>query len=113
MPELLNSEQEPRTIIPPESGELLESKLKDAASRENSKAVHMSEAGAQKDAAEMFGQIREKYKSDSESGLHHEAGEPLPVEAKDNVQKIEIINKWLMDPSDPDAMTKFLQDNIN
>lgn len=110
MPEI--NEVEPNIYEVPRETE----ELHDAIEKRGTKSAPVfNEVGIDKKSNEVFSQIREIHKHDTESGMHHEAGMPLPIEAKSETEKAELINKVIysgdMDPSDQVDFLKNLSNN--
>jgi hypothetical protein len=100
--------------IPRETREVMEARFAEAQRREHDKTqVTLSTDGITKDASELFEQVRNTYKMDTESGQHMESGMPMPIAAKDNNQKIDLMNKLIDQGSgDGNGMIQMLRKNI-
>src|SRR4029077_10666156 len=96
----------------PRSAEFLEHQLKAAEGREEAKLPdYMSEFGTTSDLQDV--ERAKKHLKEAPEGMHMEAGVEMPLVAKDENQKRDLVNKMIdVGDGDGDEMTKFLQQNV-
>jgi len=107
------NEQEFKKLSTPESGELLEHLKEGSEASRKPIGINLNQEGIDKAARETFETIRAVQASDTESGMHTEAGVELPLKIENEEKKRDVINRWIVNPDDPDKMTKFLEQNMN
>lgn len=92
MPEHIETEEPNIYEAPPQTHEMMEH-LKNTGTTELPD-VSLS-SGITKDAQEVFHNVREIHKHDTESGMHKEAGIQLPLTTKSESEKADLANRLL------------------